>query len=257
MMPIHMRLLMNQRKIVNLIVNLANSSMPIEVRRVSIRPGDQGPTIDFSRFLPAKGPGGGMGPGMSSSGPANMPLSGFGPGMPGSEGSRYSSGGGSHAGGGIGGYAETDQLAPDERDPLDLPVEIDGIIYIFNVPKKEKLGTGTVAAAAAAAATPSATAAAPGAAAATPAVPATAPAAPRVVPVAPGAAPGATPTPGPAAPGAVPATPGTAPVTPGTPRVPPAAGVPGTVPAPPTVPRLPPGEGRGEGKPPLPSSTGK
>ena len=108
-------------------------------------------------------------PGMSG-----MPSSGF---MPGGEGPRYGVGGGSRRGGGMGGYADSDQLDPDERDPLDLPVEIDGIIYIFNVPKREKLGTGTVATAAAAATAPAAvkTPAAPGP---TTAVPTGVPAAP-------------------------------------------------------------------------------
>jgi hypothetical protein len=214
MMPIHMRLLMNQRKIVNLIVNLANSSMPIEVRRVSIRPGEQGSAIDFGRFLPSKGPGGGMGAGMPSPGPAGT--TGF---MPGGEGSRHGAGGGSRQGVGMGGYADADDLAADERDPLDLPVEIDGIIYIFNVPKKEKLGTGTVATTAAAAATAPAAVKTP---AATGATPAAAPAAPSAKPAAPTAAP--------AAPGAAPTAPATAPATPGAPRVPSAAGQPGTTP---------------------------
>ena len=136
-----MRLLMNQRKIPNLIANLANSSMPIEVRRVSIHPGEQGSAIDFSRFVSSKGPSGSQGPSM---GPSGFPSK-----FTGGEGPHFSSGGGSSSGSGMGGSAD-DQLTVDERDPLDMPVEIDGIIYIFNVPKKEKLGTGTVAAAAAA-----------------------------------------------------------------------------------------------------------
>ena len=93
MTPIHMRLWMNQRKIVNLIVNLANSRyMPIEVRRVSIRPGEQGSAIDFSRFLPSKEPGGSMGRSSGRPGMSGTPSSGF---MPGGEGPRYGVGGGS------------------------------------------------------------------------------------------------------------------------------------------------------------------
>ncbi len=233
MMPIHMRLWMNQRKIVNLIVNLANSSMPIEVRRVSIRPGEQGSAIDFSRFLPSKEPGGSMGRSSGRPGMSGMPSSGF---MPGGEGPRYGVGGGSRPGGGMGGYADSDQLDPDERDPLDLPVEIDGIIYIFNVPKREKLGTGTVATAAAAATAP--------AAVKTPAAPGPTTAVPTGVPAAPGARPTA-PAAAPAAPGAAPTVPATAPATPGAPRVPPAAGLPGVVPAVPAAPPSPSGRGLG------------
>jgi O-acetyl-ADP-ribose deacetylase (regulator of RNase III) len=245
MMPIHMRLLMNQRKIVNLIVNLANSSMPIEVRRVSIHPGEQGSAIDFGRFMPGKGPAAGMGPGGPQGGPLGMQPGGFST-RSGGESPRYGSGGG--PGGAMGGYAEGEQLAPDERDPLDLPVEIDGIIYIFNVPKREKLGTGTVAAAAAAAtttpatgtiatpATPAGPAVKPGipGTPAKPAVPATTPGAPATAPAvpttptapagtapAPATTPAPVPGPGPAVPGAVPAAPRPAPT--GAPATPAAA----------------------------------
>ena len=131
MMPIHMRLLMNQRKIVSLLVNLANSSMPIEVRRVSLRPGEQGASIDFGRFAPSREPGGRGGPGMLSPPGANMPSAGF---MSGGEGPRYGGGPASRSGGAGDRYSESDLLSADERDSLDLPVDIDGIIYIFNVP---------------------------------------------------------------------------------------------------------------------------
>jgi hypothetical protein len=241
MMPIHMRLLMNQRKIPNLIANLANSSMPIEVRRVSIHPGEQGSAIDFSRFVSSKGPSGGPGPGM---GPGGFPSK-----FTGGESPRFSSGGGSSSGSGMGGSAD-DQLTVDERDPLDLPVEIDGIIYIFNVPKREKLGTGTVAAAAASAPVP-ATGATPAAAAATPAAktPAAAPA--NQAAKTPAANPATPATPAnpagktPIAPAGVPAA--KAPAAPGTPAAAPVPrpAVPGVAPGTPAASPSPSGRGSG------------
>ena len=264
MMPVRMYLLVDQRRLHRLLANCANSSMPVEVRRVRIRP-EQG--LDFSAFsasamaesmggmgsmsgYPGAAPGypGGMGgysggtpsfpgatPGMSGTAPG-MP-----PGYPGAPGGppgmmgpsmatpSLTPGGASEmpgAGPYGAGSAGTVQAA---EESWDVPVEILGIIYIFNPPNRSKLGTGaaTLATASgiqpteAAAATQPGAPAAPGQAApAAPSAPgAPAAAGPDGVPAAPPAAPGSSA-------GAQPAVPAAAGVA--SPAAqPPAAGTPG------------------------------
>lgn len=122
MMPVRMELLMDQRKLPKLLVACANSSMPIEVRRIRVF---QGPGAPFNFSLlnspaaaaPATpglggGPklGGGPAPAAAPAGPgANTPASGT-------------------------GVAELMQY--------DVPVEIEGVIYIYNPPDRKLLGLG-------------------------------------------------------------------------------------------------------------------
>jgi hypothetical protein len=80
MMPVAMNLIMDQRQLPKLLVECANSNMPIEVKRVRILK---------SQSMPA---------------PSGDP--GF------------------------------------EISPYDVPVEIYGVIYIYNPPDRAKLGTG-------------------------------------------------------------------------------------------------------------------
>jgi hypothetical protein len=208
MMPIHMILVMDQRKIPKLLVNCANSSMTVEVRMLSIRPG-QGRMVQLDRFLQGSGSGGsGMGPGM---------------GMPGMEGGSYG-GGGSGYGGGYGGGAPMEASGPGMmgdgmgraeegfvQGRYDLPVEIQGIIYIFNPPDIAKLGTGEAdhrsAAAAAPEASPPATAAPAAPAATGPAPAGPAPAGPAAGPAPAGPAPAGPAPAGPAPAGPAPAGP--------------------------------------------------
>ena len=109
-MPIRMVLVMNQTKIPNLLIECCNSSMPIEVREIRIRPGKGG-----ALEVPAGGKG--------------------------------VAGGDGHAAFGIGGQGAAGQVAYKKSrgqtfgGPLDVPIEIKGVIYIYNPPDRDKLGT--------------------------------------------------------------------------------------------------------------------
>lgn len=107
MMPISMKLVMDQRYIPQLLVNCANSNMPIEVRRVRVLK-TQGPSGTTAAHM-----GGGMGGGM---------------GMP-----RH---------GAMGGAA----VQQADTTQFDVPVEIHAIINIYNPPDRDKLGKGAAAA---------------------------------------------------------------------------------------------------------------
>jgi len=188
MMPVRMLLLVDQRRLSSLLVNCANSSMPVEVCQVSLNPG-KGKPLDFARMSRGAGPGS-QGGAMSA--------------MPGETMTSYPGGmmGDSMVPGSYPSGSTTRGRGQDKQISYDLPVEIQGIIYIFNPPDIEKLGTGSAA---------DKPGAAPGS------VPAAPPAPPPMTP--PAAAP---PTPTPAAP-ATPPTPTPA-ATPAAPAAPPAAG---------------------------------
>lgn len=111
-MFVYMRFLMDQRKLPDLLAACANAPLPIETRQVRVHIGDQDKA--------ATGAGGGnmdmMMPGMGGD-------AGGGMGMP------------EMMGGGGGGNVET--------GPYDAVVELSGIIYLYNPPDIEKLGTGS------------------------------------------------------------------------------------------------------------------
>jgi hypothetical protein len=116
MMPISMKLYIDQRKISKLLVECAKSPMPIEVRRVDIR-------RVASELLEA-----GTGAAASPTGPTRdynrRTVDARGPARPNAA--------------GVGGE---DSAAAS----YDIPVEIQGIIYIYNPPDLNTLGTGTAA----------------------------------------------------------------------------------------------------------------
>lgn len=117
MMPISMKLDMDQRKISKLLVECANSPMPIEVRRVRIRPGEGG--ILDAGAMDTPGPTKtGRGETLRRSVGARAPVRA--------------------AAGGRG--SEESELGP-----YDISVEVQGIIYIYNPPDLSTLGTGTAA----------------------------------------------------------------------------------------------------------------
>lgn len=124
MMPIRMNLVMDQRRLPELLVECANSNMPIQVRRVRIMK-TQGGSLDLgATAAPAAGAGrGGAGParGMPMAAPAR-------------------------AGAGMGMARPAGDTKGDEGSPYDIPVEIQGVIYIYNPPDIERLGTGTASA---------------------------------------------------------------------------------------------------------------
>ncbi len=214
MMPIRLDLVMDQRKIRRLLGECANSSMPIEVKRVTIRLGQGQQGRQGSR-------GGRTG---SLAGPSS----------------------GISASGATGMLPQTlpaNRRATGEQGqagPWDLPIEMEGIIYIYNPPNRDLLGTGAAAQEVVGGPeTPT-----PGTEQSTggPTPPATAPAGTPPTPPAPpaGTPPGAPPgAPGP--PGPAPAPPGEMPG-PGGPGAPagPAPG-PAGMPAAPAPPGTPPG----------------
>jgi len=117
-MPIRMKLVMNQTKIPKLLVECANSSMPIEVRRVRLKPGEGGGPLDLTQLTAAAKPatGGGAPRASREHGPRDSALPRT--------------------------LAQTDKTQTGE---LDIPVEIQGFIYIYNSPDRNVLGTGAVA----------------------------------------------------------------------------------------------------------------
>jgi hypothetical protein len=130
MMPIRMLLTMDQRELPRLLVHCANSNMPIEVRRVRL-------LKTQSTASSLGGSSGGGGPGGMGMGMPPMPGGGMGIGAPPMP-------GGGMLGGGLPGRAAGE--AGQETGPFDFPVEIQAVIYIYNPPDREKLGTGAAAA---------------------------------------------------------------------------------------------------------------
>lgn len=236
MMPVRMYLLVDQRRLHRLLANCANSSMPVEVRRVRIRP-EQG--LDMSAFSAAAMMGGaggmaGMGgyPGGTSGYPGGTPgypgamggypgatpggYPGATPGMSGMPGAPtgmppgypggapggptglmgpsmatpgMAPGGASEMpGAGPYGYGGTGTVMTAEES-WDVPVEILGIIYIFNPPNRSKLGTGAATLATASGAQPAEAASSVPAAPTGPAPSAQAPTAVPAGTAAPGVAP--------------------------------------------------------------------
>jgi len=114
MVPVRMQLVVQQQKIPKLLVECANSTMPIEVRAVRLWYAT-GPPLDIA--APAGTPGADAGRDMGIRTIARTL-----------------------------GRTETSTTGQPEGDGKDVPVEIEGIVYIFNPPDKAKLGTGTGAA---------------------------------------------------------------------------------------------------------------
>jgi hypothetical protein len=114
MMPISMKVHMDQRKISKLLAECVNQAMPIEVRRVRINPG-AGEILE-----------GGAAGGVAAA----------------SAGRSRERESGRRDMGGRGGRTGSE---PNEGEisPFDVPVEIQGIIYIYNQPDLSVLGTGT------------------------------------------------------------------------------------------------------------------
>ncbi|MGA2621256.1 MAG: hypothetical protein ABSF26_26835 [Thermoguttaceae bacterium] len=187
MMPIDLQVIIEQKAIPKLLAECANSNMPIEVRAVRVLAKDSEP-FDLGEG----GSGGGsspQGPRLGSGAAGHLP----GAGRPGAPPGPM----------GLGGAAENQE--DEALDPAvpPIPVEIRGIIYIYNPPDRSRLGTGTAGGSVAAATGASAKQAAPVVPPATPA-PAPAPVPARAPAVSPAPAPGVPPGPG-APPAAAPA----------------------------------------------------
>lgn len=134
MMPIHMSLEMDQRALPRLLVECANSNMPIEVHRVCIMTTSDQP-LDLQTMSEEGGAGARM-RGMGEGGPT-------GPSRPPRPGRMRGAGRGVSLGDSAGAEGATD--IQDLR-PFDVPVEIFGVIYIYNPPARDKLGMTAAAA---------------------------------------------------------------------------------------------------------------
>ena len=136
MVPVHMRLVVDQRRLPRLLVECANSPMPVEVRAVKINP-EQGP-INLQAFrgrTTTAGPGAMMG-GMDSG-------SYGGSGYPGSMGPMGGMGGmggpGQQMGSGRRGTTGSRTRLPASASSFDAVVEILGIVLIYEPPDLEGL----------------------------------------------------------------------------------------------------------------------
>lgn len=132
MMPVRMLLFMDQRRIPRLLVNCANSPMPVQVRAVSLRPG-QGRQVTLGTMA---GPGaspypGGMGSMMG-------PMGGMG--TMGPFGGTYPGATDTYTGYGYGDTTGRPGAAAGDTGAIDVPVEVAGIIFIFNPPDRTKVG---------------------------------------------------------------------------------------------------------------------
>jgi hypothetical protein len=107
MMPVRMCLVIDQRKIPNLLVECANSTMPVEVKLLRINPGGAGQSSQKSAFSSPVGRKDEGSPSERGGGPSAAALSG-----------------------------------DDESNPYAIPIELHGIIYTYLPPKIENLAKG-------------------------------------------------------------------------------------------------------------------
>jgi hypothetical protein len=136
MMPVHLVLVIDQRRIPDLLVQCANSTMPVEVVEMRISRGKIEAGTPGMGGMP-----GGMG-GLPHGGPANIGgMGGMPMGMGGAMGAGGVGGAGEIAGptgpGMVGGVGGAGQLGAEDEEasPYDVNIEIFGIIYIYNPPK--------------------------------------------------------------------------------------------------------------------------
>ncbi len=142
MMPIRMNLVMDQRRLPKLLAECANSNMPILVRRIRILKSQGAAAISLAAAPTAQQGQGGAGPMPGAMGLGGPGMSPRGPGMMGTGRPPRGGAGVEGAGAGrVGGPAR--QLGDkEEATPFDMPVEVHGVIYIYNPPDRQKVGTG-------------------------------------------------------------------------------------------------------------------
>ncbi|MBN1910428.1 MAG: hypothetical protein JW818_11860 [Pirellulales bacterium] len=134
MMPFRLSLKIDGKRIPDLLVECAKSRMPAEVKKIRIGMPSTTETMGHGGMgLPGGGMGGHFNP-MPQ--PHAAPPAMGGPGMGG-----LGMGGPGMGGPGMGGPALT---PPDDGETVyDVPIDIEGIIYIYNPPDLAKVGTGT------------------------------------------------------------------------------------------------------------------
>ena len=124
MMPVRMIFYMDQRRIPDLLANCANSSMPVEVIRVSLEPGE-GSVLDLAGMIAAAG----ISTSTASSGSGDY-----------DDDDDDDDSGDDYEGGSA---PRSQEGGIVKEGATDMTVEIQGIIHIFNPPDLAKLGTGT------------------------------------------------------------------------------------------------------------------
>ncbi|MDD3586610.1 MAG: hypothetical protein PHQ75_05465, partial [Thermoguttaceae bacterium] len=137
-MPVCLKLVVDQRRIPDILVNCANCSMPIDIKHVRICPDN---AVSFS--MPAPGGVGGIGAASAMGMGGEMGGAG-GPGMGAPGGGGAGPGAGAEPGGASGGIeigrSEISQTGGYGVDAIH--IEIYGIINIFNEPNLASFGTG-------------------------------------------------------------------------------------------------------------------
>jgi len=126
MMPVRLRLMMNQLRLPSLLAQCANSNMPIEVRRVRLCKSPS-TALELTGTSSAPAPGAGIRrPGRRSPGPVRGTRPSDSPRRP--------------------AVQEQSSSPSQELGSDDVPVEIYAVIYIFNPPDREKFGMGAASA---------------------------------------------------------------------------------------------------------------
>ena len=125
MMPIVMNLVIDVDKIPRLLVQCANSPMPVEVVQLRINPGAS-QNKSYGRGMPSRP----KGPGMSGRGPGGP----GGPRGPGGAEPNMFGDEGEFGGGGRPRSLGQKGMGDDEESPYEVTIEIRGIIYIYNPP---------------------------------------------------------------------------------------------------------------------------
>ena len=149
-MPIRLRLVVDQRKLHRLLAECGNSLLPVEIRQVRINRGQSSSSGSFGGMDGGESSMGGMG-GESLGGGLGMGGYGGGMGDP-SQGQDNDGGDSLYEGGGYpsggGGSSSLMPSAEDLRNRVqissttshDVPVELYGIIYIYNPVDQDRLG---------------------------------------------------------------------------------------------------------------------
>jgi hypothetical protein len=117
MLPVRMELLMEQKAIPSVLIECANATLPIEVKRVRINPTQSGAGFPATLAVAAPEGGGGFDGGRGS---------GFSGGFDGGRGGGFD--------GGRGGEGMTMTMTPGTSTVGLATVEIQGIVYIYNPP---------------------------------------------------------------------------------------------------------------------------
>lgn len=153
MMPVCLKVVIDQRRVPELLVSCANSAMPIDVKHIRVCPDNNVPftmPVESTASADMMGMGGSMMGGSSMMGSSSMGGSSAGGASGGAGGARGSMDGAGGPGGSETGGVEIgrSELGLSEYGADAIRVEIFGVINIYNEPNKDAFGTGKEAQAA-------------------------------------------------------------------------------------------------------------